>query len=104
MYYLSQAVDAPPADVQKGKVKTTKIETGDLFDWNILLGGIFKIKTGPLRPADASISVSYRENWFYIDDSDLDSKSTFVMLSQIFSLQAGKAEGIVPLLTLPVGR
>jgi hypothetical protein len=49
------------------------------------------------------VAARYRGHWFFIDDSDLDSKSTFVMLSQIFSLQAGKAEGIVPVLTLPVG-
>jgi hypothetical protein len=104
MYYLSQAVEAPAADVQRGKVTVTKTETGEPFDWGVLLGGIFKIKTGGSRPADAATAVRYRGAWFYIDDSDLDSKSTFVMLSQIFSLQAGKAEGIAPVLTLPVGR
>jgi len=104
MYYLSQSVEAPAADIQRGRVTVTKTETGEPFDWDVLLGDIFKIKTEASRPADAAIAVRYRGNWFYIDDSDLDSKSTFVMLSQIFSLQAGKAEGIAPVLTLPVGR
>jgi hypothetical protein len=62
------------------------------------------MKSAATRPENAVIAVRYRGYWFWIDDTDLDSKSTFAMLSQIFSLQAGKAEGIVPVLTLPVGR
>jgi len=104
MYYLSQAVEAPAADMQKGRITVTRTEMGEPFDWDVLLGGIFKIKAESSQPAEAAVAVRYREQWFYIDDSDLDSKSTFAMLSQIFSLQAGKAEGIVPVLTLPVGR
>jgi hypothetical protein len=69
-----------------------------------LLGGVFRIRSESSRPEEASLAVRYRQHWFYIDDSDLDSKSTFAMLSQIFSLQAGKAEGLVPVLTLPVGK
>jgi hypothetical protein len=104
MYYLSQAVEAPDADLASGRITISKTEAGEPFDWDLLLGGIFKIKVEASRPVEAPVTVPYRGRWFYIDDSDLDSKSTFVMLSQIFSLQAGKAEGIVPVLTLPVGR
>lgn len=104
LYYLSQAVEAPAADLARGKITTSRTETGEPFDWHVLLGGILKIRTEGSQPDDAAVAVQYRGQWFYIDDTDLDSKSTFAMLSQIFSLQAGKAEGIVPVLTLPVGR
>lgn len=104
LYYLSQAVEVPVADVEAGKVAVTKTEGGEPFDWTVLLGGIFRVKSALWRPENAAIAVRYRGNCFYVDDRDLDSKSTFVMISQVFSLQAGKAEGIVPLLTLPVGR
>ena len=36
------------------------------------------------RPENAATAIFYRGSWFYIDDSDLDSKSTFSMLGQIF--------------------
>jgi hypothetical protein len=49
------------------------------------------------------VAVQYRGSWFYIDDSDLSSKSTFNLLGQLFELQAGEAGGSVPLLTLPIG-
>jgi hypothetical protein len=51
-----------------------------------------------------AIAVRYRDAWFSLRDDDLESKSTFAMLAPLFALQAGQAEGIVPILTLPVGR
>ena len=45
----------------------------------------------------------YRDAWFYIDDSDLTSKSTFTLTGQLFELQAGDVGGVAPLLTLPIG-
>ncbi|MHC4138400.1 MAG: hypothetical protein ACYSR1_00845, partial [Planctomycetota bacterium] len=55
------------------------------------------------KPGNAFVAVLYRENWFYIADNDLDSKSTFLLLKQLFSLQSGQREYIGPSLTLPVG-
>ena len=62
------------------------------------------IESQEIAPTEASVAVYYRGKWFFIDDSDLESKSTFSLLYQIFALQAGKAEGILPILTLPVGK
>ena len=104
LYYLSQAVEVPERDLQKGKVMVTRDELGRPFDWKEVLGNAVKIESRKTRPAEPAVAVRYRGRWFFIDDSDLESKSTFSMLSQIFALQAGKAEGIVPVLTLPVGR
>ena len=61
------------------------------------------IRSSPTPPENASVAVSYRDSWFYIDDSDLDSKSTFSMLGQLFAVQSGNATGMVPVLTIPVG-
>jgi len=48
--------------------------------------------------------VRYRGTWFYIDDADLNSKSTFGLLSYLFYLQAGDIKTFTPALTLPLGR
>jgi hypothetical protein len=53
---------------------------------------------------NAAVRTRYRGSWFYIDDSDLDSKSTFTLLGQLTNLQAGDLPSTAPLLTLPVGR
>jgi len=62
-----------------------------------------RIRSSNGRPAAGSVSVEYRGHWFYIDDSDLSSKSTFSLLGQLFALQAGGGKAISPVLTLPIG-
>ena len=46
----------------------------------------------------------YRGHTFWIDDADLDSKSTFTMLNLVLALQAGEVPGGGPILTLPVAQ
>ena len=48
-------------------------------------------------------AVRYRGYWFYIDNTDLHSKSTFALLRRLFFLQAGQFKDAAPVLTLPVG-
>ncbi|EKD38785.1 MAG: hypothetical protein ACD_75C00608G0003 [uncultured bacterium] len=104
LYYLSHAVKVSEHDLQKGKVTVTKDESGKPFDWKAVLGDSMNIVSQETVPSEASVAVYYRGKWFFIDDTDLESKSTFSLLYQIFALQAGKAEGILPILTLPVGK
>jgi hypothetical protein len=104
MFFLSNGVQVPEQDVREGRVKITFMESGRSFDWKGVLGDYLTVHVGEEQPSESQLRVNYRGHWFYIDDRDMESKSTFTFLSQIFSLQAGKAEGIVPVLTLPVGR
>lgn len=104
MFYLSNGVHVPEADERAGRVKMTVTESGQPFDWKSILGYYLNIRVENEKPVDTALRVYYRGHWFYIPDTDLESKATFTLLSQIFSLQAGKAEGIVPVLTLPVAR
>jgi hypothetical protein len=103
MYYLSHGVESPEQDRVGGKVTMTRYSSGEPFDWADVTGDILKIHSQSNRPGQAAMSVYYRGNWFYIDDSDLQSKSTFSLLAQIFSLQSGNAKNMGPQLTLPVG-
>ena len=64
----------------------------------------FSIKSQSGRPEQAAVAVYYRNNWFYIDDTDLGSKGIFSLLTQIFALQASTIPVTPPVLTLPVGR
>ena len=103
MYYLSHSVDFPDKDKDSGKVTITYDKFGNEFDWSELTNNLFKIKSG-MDNSNIAISTNYRNTWFYIDDSDLNSKTTFSLLMQLFSLQTGKSDGIAPLLTLPIGQ
>jgi hypothetical protein len=104
MFYLSQAVEVSTQDTLRGKVTKTKTSAGDVFDWKKVTGDLLRIRSLPEKPEENAMIIFYRGTWFYIDDSDLSSKSTFSLLAQIFSLQAGKIKDNAPLLTLPIGQ
>ena len=73
-------------------------------DWQKLTKELMRIRWAKKPPQNAYSAIFYRGNWFYIDDSDLTSKSTFSLLMQLFALQAGEVKSTGPLLTLPVNR
>jgi hypothetical protein len=105
LYYLSHNIVVPEKHKEEGLVTTTMTKDGDEFNWDQTPAGtMLKVQsTKWSRPDNAFISVPYRGAWFYIADNDLNSKSTFMLLKQLFSLQAGHIRDAGPTLTLPVG-
>jgi hypothetical protein len=101
-FFVSQAVNVPQKDEEKGLVTVTEAVDGGRFDWNEVTEGIMNIQssTGRFTPKDAYIHVYYRGKWFYIADNDLPSKSTFLMLNQLFSILGGNVKASAPVLTL----
>lgn len=93
LHYLSQGVDAPAHDVASGKIRRTTRENGENFDWQEMLGELFRVQTAEKAPAEASVAIRYRGSWFYIADNDLDSKSTFVLLTQLIALHSAPTTG-----------
>ncbi len=104
LYYLSHNIDIPELHKQKGLVTNTVTKEGELFDWSKTPAGtLFKIKSAADKPDNAYIFVYYRDTWFYIADNDLNTKSTFMLLTQLFNLQAGQSKAVNPTLTIPLG-
>lgn len=103
-FYLSQGTRVPRRDERAGRVTITRTADGGTFNWQELTGELMEIRSSFLRPSNAYLAIPYRGAWFYIDDSDLDSKSTFVLLQQLFALQSGEVRGMTPILTLPVAQ
>ncbi len=105
LYYLSQSVEIPEKHKEDGLVTITKTMDGEEFNWDETPAGtMFKVRSRKRgKPDNAFVSVPYRGAWFYIADNDLNSKSTFTLLKQLFSLQAGHIRDAGPTLTLPVG-
>ncbi|MDJ0651688.1 MAG: hypothetical protein QNJ27_01565 [Simkaniaceae bacterium] len=104
MYYLSLGVEIPPVDVATRTVEMTFNDDGSVFNWHDVIGDLMTIKWSHHRPDNYYLAIPYRGHWFYIDDSDVSSKRTFVLLQQIYNLQSKqseKEEG--PLLTIPIG-
>lgn len=109
MYYLSHGIESPREHGPEGRRLVT--EAGGCgpeapeSPWRELTKSLFRVECAGSRPrrGEAFVEVLYQGTWFYIRNDDLDSKSTFGLLMQLFSLQAGGAEGITPTLTLDLG-
>jgi hypothetical protein len=102
LFFLSQGVKPPAVDVEAGRVTRTLQSDGTEFDWQGPLEGLFTVEHSKSAPENASTMVRYRGYWFYIKDDDLQSKATFMLLSQMFALRTGDTKGQTPILTIPV--
>lgn len=104
LFYLSQNIKVPDEHKEAGLVTVTRTEGGDEFNWDDTPAGkYFVVQSSKGRPENAYISVPHRGYWFYIANDDLETKSSFLLLQLLFSLQAGQSEASGPTLTLPVG-
>jgi hypothetical protein len=104
MFYVSQCVKVPFEHEKLGKVTVSRYPDGNRFDWSNVTADLININFSKKMPKNAYVAIPYKGVWFYIDDSDLTSKSTFSLLNQFFALQAGQIKTQGPVLTLPVDR
>jgi len=95
MIELASYIDVPAKDIEEGRVAT-------VFDKNATdIHPLIRIHSGASRPEDALVSIRYRDNWFWIDDTDIDSKRIFSFLMMLFSLtETGEKTG-APIVTVP---
>ncbi len=91
LFFLADGVDVPPRDVAAARSRTPAGPDESLF----------RVRTSATEPPDAAVKVRYRNAWFYIADTDGDSKVTFALLSMLLTLQAGDTAKVAPLITLP---
>ena len=101
---MSTGVEVPEEHVAKGLATVTRDETGCPFDWQRVLDGSFQVKVSKQPPHNAAVSVKYRGYWFYIDDRDYRSKTTYLTLLKIAALQTRLGGGeSLPVFTIPIG-
>lgn len=97
LYHLARGVDIPEPDLEKNLARPLALDDGDAFRRMI------HIRNQTTQPSNAFIAIEYRGRYYYIDDSDLDSKEVFLFLSSLFELQSGNVKTSDPILTLPIG-
>jgi hypothetical protein len=97
MIDLASHIDVPEADVAEGRVyglqRTPEQEQ--------MFPTLISVRTGATPPADAHVSVHYRNQWFWIDDRDRQSKAVFNFLMFMFSLTDTGPSQAAPLVTVP---
>jgi len=105
LYFVSHGVKIPAEHLAQGMVRKTVDESGNAFDWAQPTSNLFAVhhQAGGERPANARVAIPYRGYWFYIDEADFATKSTFSLLVELSRLELNVKAGPGPVLTLPVG-
>lgn len=62
---------------------------------------LVRILSSKHKPADAYVSVQYRDHWFWIDDCDLHTKRAFAFMMMLFTLADTGTRDNLPLITIP---
>ncbi len=102
MYYLSTGIRIPEEHMEKEIVALT-VEKGSFFDWKQITSQLMHIYCSFYRPKGAYVATKYKGYWFYIKDTDMQSKQTFLLLLQLYNLQSEDRKAPPPVLTLPLG-
>jgi len=101
MFYLCHGISIPSSHIEKGLVRRTHDGDGQPFHWSEMTGDLFCVRVQRYRPRHAAVAVPYRGYWFYVDETDLDSKSTFNLLLELFNLEIRAGGGAqLPLITI----
>lgn len=92
-------IDVPESDISDGRVAGA---TPQDVENEARFSPLIQVHTGTSKPEDAFVVVPYHEHWFWIDDRDIHSKSTFFFLMILFSFtERGVSGQAAPILTVP---
>jgi len=94
---LASHIDVPAVDLAEGRVyglqRTPEQER--------MFPPLLTVRCGPSAPGDAFVSVHYRNQWFWIEDRDRQSKQMFNFMMFMFSLTETGAAQAAPIVTIP---
>lgn len=102
MFFVGQSIEFSNAMRETGTIHVNYDLHGRPFDWQLVHDDLIQIKMSDSRPRGAYAAVRYHDNWYYIENTDIDSKETLTMLGMVFTLSAGGDSSQSPVLTIPV--
>jgi hypothetical protein len=92
---VSTLVEVPQLHIEEGRTRATSPpKEGDLP---------IRIHSGVDKPDDSYAAIEYRDHWFWIDDTDFQSKRVFTFLMIMLSLAETGSTPAAPLLTVSTG-
>jgi len=95
---ISSTVEVPAEHVDEKRVIATMTSAGEG-----IRGSLIRIHCSKEKPADNFVAVPYRDQWFWIDDRDYQSKKLFSFLMFVMTLtETGGKEG-APVVTISAG-
>jgi len=101
MLEFAATVQVPEADVAEGKAGPGLVSSRPEDPPS---GLPIRILAGDMAPKDASVAVQYNNRWFWIADTDIQSKYTFGILMLLFSIADTGVKGAAPVVTIPANQ
>jgi hypothetical protein len=97
MIDLASQIEVPAADIADGRVYSPQ----HTAEQQRMFPPMLAVRSGSSPPEDAYAAVRYRDQWFWIDDRDQQSKRTLLFLMMIFSLTESVPAQPAPVVTIP---
>ena len=90
--FAAASIEVPEREVASGRVRMHAVELDEYLD----------VRSSKTTPSNAWLKVPYRGSWYFIPATDLNSRTSFTLMSALFASVVGEVPGAKPVLTLPV--
>ena len=101
MLEFAAVVQVPQSDVEQGKATPGLADTQAA---GALIGPPLRVLVADTPPKDADVAVQYDNRWFWIADTDIQSKYTFAIIMLLFSIADTGVRGSAPVVTIPANQ
>ncbi len=96
MLEFAAAVQVPETDVSEGRASPGAVDREEPPS-----GPPMRIRVSDTPPKDAYVAAQYNHRWYWIADTDIQSKTTFGFLMMLFSISETGIKGAAPVITIP---
>jgi hypothetical protein len=98
MLEYATTVQIPDSDLAEGRAAPGAVSSRPEDPWS---GPPIRIHVGDAPPKDAYVAMEYNRRWFWIADTDIQSKTTFGIVMLLFSISETGVKGSAPVITIP---
>ena len=97
---MASNIEVPESHVKEHRVNATMAPE---FLGETQVPPLIRVVSASRKPQDSFIAVPYRDHWYWIEDTDLRSKSIFTFMMFVFSLTETEGREGAPIVTIPAG-
>jgi hypothetical protein len=100
MLEFAAIVQVPESDVVQGRAGPGLVDTQAAA----LSGPPLRVLVTDTPPQDAYVATQYDRRWFWVADTDIQSKYTFAIVMLLFSIADTGVRGSAPIVTIPANQ
>ena len=97
---FAAVVQVPESDVAQGKAGSGLVDT----QAGALNGPPLRVLVTDTPPQDAYVAAQYDKRWFWIANTDIQSRYTFGIIMLLFSIADTGVKGSAPVVTIPANQ